>query len=73
MLFAYDLSGSATAAGGLGTLSSAISYGLAMFGGVLVDSYDRRRLMAIRVSLSLLIWGGNECAGDNRCAQLSHI
>ncbi|WP_216420076.1 MFS transporter [Arcanobacterium phocae] len=57
MLFAYDLSGSATAAGGLGTLSSAISYGLAMFGGVLVDSYDRRRLMAIRVSLSLLIWG----------------
>ncbi|WP_216388090.1 hypothetical protein [Arcanobacterium phocae] len=56
-LFAYELSGSVTAAGGLGTLSSAISYGLAMFGGVFVDSYDRRRLMAIRVSLSLLIWG----------------
>lgn len=56
-LIAYDLSGSATAAGALGTVRLVIAYGLMLFGGIVVDSYDRRPLMFIRAAASLLLWG----------------
>lgn len=56
ILIAYDLSGSATAAGALETLRMSISYGLALAGGLVVDSYDRRQLMLIRAALSMGIW-----------------
>lgn len=55
-LIAYDLTGSATAAGTLGSSRMLIAYGLAIFGGIVVDSYDRRRLMILRASLSVGIW-----------------
>ncbi len=55
-LLAFDLTNSATAAGTLGATRMLIAYGLAIFGGVVVDAYDRRRLMIIRASLSAAIW-----------------
>lgn len=55
-LLAFELTDSATAAGTLGASRMVIAYGLAIFGGPVVDAYDRRRLMIIRALLSAGIW-----------------
>ncbi|QOR47658.1 MFS transporter [Trueperella pecoris] len=55
-LVAYAISGSATIAGLVGTVSLVMRFALALPGGLAVDRFDRRRLMQIKAGCSVLIW-----------------
>lgn len=50
------VTGSAAAAGSIGALSSAVVAVLALFGGVLVDSFDRRKLLLLSTILAVVIF-----------------
>ena len=56
-LIGYAVSGSAIAAGWLGTLSMVAQQVAGMFGGTFVDRHDRKRLIIANSAAGVLAWG----------------
>lgn len=57
-LLAYSLSGSIVAAGVVSTVTQVVSLVFAVPGGVIVDRFDRRRLMGVYALVGVGCWGG---------------
>lgn len=56
-LIAYALTGSTQLAGLLATVRGVLAFALPFVGGVIVDRYDRRRLMLWRAGANIVVWG----------------
>lgn len=56
-LIAYALTGSTQLAGLLATVRGVLAFALPFIGGVVVDRYDRRRLMLWRAGANIVVWG----------------